>query len=358
MLMINKPKEGEEEMMNFGLKELFGNVEFGKSDKSLGLYGVDVDGNLAVLNAGGSFVSFGPNGLSDVSSMKFDGIDTFILPVNPASLRNGDVILTDDDKPLFIYGSDTAVVKVNGVSPFQGVTPEGQVQSVLPKRSLTGDFMYVSAVISLFDIVSVAERFANDDIFLLAAMQNTDPSLQGLKAMLMMGGMQSGDAGRPGSRLGGIDPLMLAMMSGGFNGNDSEGGMQQLMPLMLMRDADMDPMMMMLLMNQGEGGGLFGGGNGGGNGGMMPFLMMRNRGGNGGGGLFGKMFNREHKAAPVAAAPTSNDARIDALASVVVKLSEAMDALLTKVDDNKSPAAETKEKPKKKRTGRPPKVNG
>lgn len=211
------------------------NLSFGKLQT--GLIALSLSGELAFKDKNGSYVTIqnegGEKTRVDVGSLKFD-IDFYKVPTQ--ELEEGDVVLLDGD--LLIAGK-----KTNGETKF--INPlTGATTNKLQRSNILGVYFYTK-VVSLFD---------------------------------MAGGQASGVG------LGGLDPMMLMLMSQGGN---SIGGSDNLGQLLVMSQlggsgADTSKLLPLLLMSGGGGNSLNG------SGGIGQLLMLQALSGKGGGSLFGK----------------------------------------------------------------------
>lgn len=220
------------------------NLTFGKIQK--GLIAISMSGELAFKDKSGNYVTIQKEGTEktrvDVGSLKFD-VDFYQVPTQ--ELEEGDVVLLDGE--FLIAG-----VKKNGdrsfINPITGATT-----NKLQRTNILNVYFYTK-VVSLFD---------------------------------MAGGSPKG------LELGGLDPMMLMLMSGqGSTGGQDIGQLLVLSQLSQAKGGDTNSMLPLLMMSGGLGGA-----SNGENGGIGQLLMLQALSGKGGSGLFGK------KAAAKVAAP-------------------------------------------------------
>ena len=319
--------------MNF--ENLFGELKFGRPT-SPSMYSMDMKGNLACQNTQGRFVVYKDGKLTDVSSVNFAGLDAYIVPVTPESLKKGDVFIADDGKPMFV----DSVRKEAEALVVAGVDVDGRVTEILPKelpfKAAGKKYLYVSAIVNILGVKDVFARYGSDPLFLSAVfaagaqekalepfkvlallslkgkeesdidpllfmlLSNDETGMSGILPFLLMGGdgdidpfmlmalSQNSGLGNIGEILplilmagDDIDPMMLAMMT-----SSGEMGSNNLLPLALMGDdKDINPILMASMM--GSGG--FGGKGGGGMNAMLPWMLLGGK---------GKLFKKAAKKAP------------------------------------------------------------
>lgn len=217
------------------------NLNFGTIQK--GLIALSMNGELAFKDKQGNYVTIQKEGTEktrvDVGSLKFD-IDFYQVPTQ--ELEDGDVILLDNE--FLIAGA-----KKNGdrsfINPITGATT-----NKLQRSNILGMYFYTK-VVSLFD---------------------------------MAGGQAKGVG------LGGLDPMMLMLMSGqGSTGGQDIGQLLVLSQLSQAKGGDTNSLLPLLMMSGGLGS------NAGENGGIGQLLMLQALGGNKSGGLFGGLTKKAAK---------------------------------------------------------------
>ena len=212
---INNNKENNE-MMKF---------DFGPVDSSvhMSLYG------MAIKNAAGTYVAYdkATKQIMDVDILNFDGAYKFIykMPATLAQIAAGDVII-HARKPMFVQ----EVREDNRLSVMDIF--DGEEKVIVPSVSPFG-FNFVTKVVSLFDFSNAtadeSNPFGNMLPFLLMSDSKSSDKDNLLPLMFMMNG-NTNIAQNPmmlwalaGNRTN--DPVMLAMLMGGFaaNPNGSNG---------------------------------------------------------------------------------------------------------------------------------------
>lgn len=202
----NKKEEENSKMMKF---------DFGPVDSSvhMSLYG------MAIKNASGTYVAYDKNtgNVIDVDIVNFEGANKFMykVPVALKSVCCGDVVI-HARKPMFVQAA-YADGRFKVLDIF-----DGEEKTIVPARSPFG-FDFITKVVSLFNFAGTADAsnpFGNMLPFLLMSdSKSTDTD--GLPPLLFMMNGNTDMAQNPmmlwalmGNRTN--DPMMLALMMGGF----------------------------------------------------------------------------------------------------------------------------------------------
>lgn len=204
-------KEEKKEMMKF---------DFGPVDSSvhMSMYG------MAIKNASGTYVAYDvkTGNIMDVDIINFEGANKFMykMPVALNAVQAGDVIV-HQRHPMFVSEVDMQANRMVAVDIY-----DGEEKVIVPTASPFG-FSFITKVVSLINFANSADAsnpFGNMLPFLLMSdSKNNDNSM--LMAMAMMGGhtdmMQNPMMlwALMGNRTN--DPVMLAMMMGGFGAQTS-----------------------------------------------------------------------------------------------------------------------------------------
>lgn len=199
--------------------------DFGPVDSSvhMSMYG------MAIKNASGTYVAYDANSkqIMDVDILNFEGANKFIykMPATLAQIAAGDVII-HARKPMFVQ----EVREDNRLSVMDIF--DGEEKVIVPSVSPFG-FNFMTKVVSLFDFSNAtadeSNPFGNMLPFLLMSDSKSSDKDNLLPLMFMMNG-NTNIAQNPmmlwalaGNRTN--DPMMLAMLMGGFaaNPNGSNG---------------------------------------------------------------------------------------------------------------------------------------
>ena len=203
----NAKKKENKEMLKF---------DFGPVDSSvhMSLYG------MAIKNASGTYVAYDKvnKQIMDVDILNFEGANKFIykMPATLAQIAAGDVII-HARKPMFVQ----EVREDNRLSVMDIF--DGEEKVIVPSVSPFG-FNFVTKVVSLFDFSNTtaneANPFGNMLPFLLMSDSKSSDKDNLLPLLFMMNG-NTDMAQNPmmlwalmGNRTN--DPMMLAMLMGGF----------------------------------------------------------------------------------------------------------------------------------------------
>lgn len=196
--------------------------------------------------------------------MTFGGMPVFVFPVPVSTLKQNDIIVRDTNEILVVHSIDDDVI----------------VALSLDKQEK-------------IEVVPVGTVFLPG----VKLVRKLTPLLGNLGNMF--GGAPAAPAGQATNPMGGMNPMMMMAMAGGFGKDDGDktsvksakGGSSEddsengdMMQMMLMSQmmggqqaqGGMNPMMMAMMMNQGEGKG---------EGGMMQNMLMMQM--MGGGNMFG-----------------------------------------------------------------------
>ena len=209
MSMLNNEKENKE-MMKF---------DFGPVDSSvhMSMYG------MAIKNASGTYVAYDAksNQIMDVDILNFEGMNKFMykMPVALNDIKVGDVIV-HAKHPVFVRSTDMKENRLYVLDIY-----DGEEKIIVPTVSPFG-FNFVTKVVSLFNFTSSADA-SNPFGNMLPLLMLSDSKTAGDRDMLLMYMMMNGNtnfATNPmmmwalmGNRTN--DPVMLAMMMGGFGAN-------------------------------------------------------------------------------------------------------------------------------------------
>jgi hypothetical protein len=207
---VNNNNKENNEMMKF---------DFGPVDSSvhMSMYG------MAIKNASGTYVAYDKANkqIMDVDILNFEGANKFIykMPATLAQIAAGDVII-HARKPMFVQ----EVREDNRLSVMDIF--DGEEKVIVPSVSPFG-FNFVTKVVSLFDFSNAtadeSNPFGNMLPFLLMSDSKSSDRDNLLPLMFMMNG-NTNIAQNPmmlwalaGNRTN--DPMMLAMLMGGFTAN-------------------------------------------------------------------------------------------------------------------------------------------
>ena len=210
MPMLNNEKENKE-MMKF---------DFGPVDSSvhMSMYG------MAIKNASGTYVAYDAknNQIMDVDILNFEGMNKFMykMPVALNDIKVGDVIV-HAKHPVFVRSTDMKENRLYVLDIY-----DGEEKIIVPTVSPFG-FNFVTKVVSLFNFTGSADAsnpFGSMLPFLLMNdSKNCDSSTSMALAMAMMNG--NADMTKNPMMMWALmgnrtnDPVMLAMMMGGFGAN-------------------------------------------------------------------------------------------------------------------------------------------
>lgn len=203
----NKKEEESNKMMKF---------DFGPVDSSvhMSLYG------MAIKNASGTYVAYDvkTGSIMDVDIINFEGANKFMykMPVALSAVQVGDVIV-HSKHPMFVSEVDIETNRMVAVDIY-----DGEEKVIVPTQSPFG-FSFITKVISLFNFAGTADAsnpFGNMLPFLLMSDSKSTDKDNLLPLLFMMNGNVD-IAQNPmmlwalmGNRTN--DPMMLAMMMGGF----------------------------------------------------------------------------------------------------------------------------------------------
>jgi hypothetical protein len=203
----NKKEEENNKMMKF---------DFGPVDSSvhMSLYG------MAIKNASGTYVAYDvkTGSIMDVDIINFEGANKFMykMPVALSAVQVGDVIV-HSKHPMFVSEVDIETNRMVAVDIY-----DGEEKVIVPTQSPFG-FSFITKVISLFNFAGTADAsnpFGNMlPLLLMSDSKSTDKD--NLLPLLFMMNGNVDIAQNPmmlwalmGNRTN--DPMMLAMMMGGF----------------------------------------------------------------------------------------------------------------------------------------------
>ena len=203
----NKSVEENKEMMKFD----FGPVDSGVH---MSLYG------MAIKNASGTYVAYDvkTGSIMDVDIINFEGANKFMykMPVALSAVQVGDVIV-HSKHPMFVSEVDIETNRMVAVDIY-----DGEEKVIVPTQSPFG-FSFITKVVSLFNFAGTADAsnpFGNMLPFLLMSDSKSTDKDNLLPLLFMMNG-NTDMAQNPmmlwalmGNRTN--DPMMLALMMGGF----------------------------------------------------------------------------------------------------------------------------------------------
>jgi hypothetical protein len=238
--------EPKENKMKSLLKNLFG-AQIGQVKD--GLVKLGINGEKAVRQADGSYVTVGPNGLTEIGDFTVDAFESLLFRMPTTEIAVGDLIVRKDKQGL------EDVVWVNSLNADGSVdvfNPRTERRETLVQtKRLFGPKFYVK-------VVSIAEGLFG------GAAPAEGAAAGGLFSNPLMLLALAGDDDKPGKKggLGGLtdNPLMLMALMGGGGLGAPAAGANGMNPLLLMSllggDSDFgdNPLAMMALM----GGNLFG----------------------------------------------------------------------------------------------------
>lgn len=203
----NKKEEENNKMMKF---------DFGPVDSSvhMSLYG------MAIKNASGTYVAYDvkTGSIMDVDIINFEGANKFMykMPVALSAVQIGDVIV-HSKHPMFVSEVDIETNRMVAVDIY-----DGEEKVIVPTQSPFG-FSFITKVVSLFNFAGTADAsnpFGNMLPFLLMSDSKSTDKDNLLPLLFMMNG-NTDMAQNPmmmwalmGNRTN--DPMMLALMMGGF----------------------------------------------------------------------------------------------------------------------------------------------
>lgn len=268
---LNNINQNKGSSLMKSLTNMFGDI-FGGPIGSAKSVGIDartdmMTGNV-IINQNGKYIqaSVVKDRVSLTSvpkGMTFGGMPVFVFPVPVSTLKQNDIIVRDTNEILVVHSIDDDVI----------------VALSLDKQEK-------------IEVVPVGTVFLPG----VKLVRKLTPLLGNLGNMF--GGAPAAPAGQATNPMGGMNPMMMMAMAGGFGKDDgdktsvkaSKGGSSEddsengdMMQMMLMSQmmggqaqGGMNPMMMAMMMNKGESGGDNMVQN------MMMMQMM-----NGGGGMFG-----------------------------------------------------------------------
>ena len=204
----NKKEEENNKMMKF---------DFGPVDSSvhMSLYG------MAIKNASGTYVAYDAKtgSIMDVDIINFEGANKFMykMPVALSAVQVGDVIV-HSKHPMFVSEVDIETNRMVAVDIY-----DGEEKVIVPTQSPFG-FSFITKVVSLFNFTGTADAsnpFGNMLPFLLMSDSKSTDKDNLLPLLFMMNG-NTDMAQNPmmlwalmGNRTN--DPMMLALMMGGFS---------------------------------------------------------------------------------------------------------------------------------------------
>lgn len=203
----NKKEKENNKMMKF---------DFGPVDSSvhMSLYG------MAIKNASGTYVAYDAKtgSIMDVDIINFEGANKFMykMPVALSAVQVGDVIV-HSKHPMFVSDVDIETNRMVAVDIY-----DGEEKVIVPTQSPFG-FSFITKVVSLFNFAGTADAsnpFGNMLPFLLMSDSKSTDKDNLLPLLFMMNG-NADMAQNPmmlwalmGNRTN--DPMMLALMMGGF----------------------------------------------------------------------------------------------------------------------------------------------
>ena len=257
---LKNQKTGGNKMTNLlaGFKNQFGKVEqkFAFSAVTQGL----------AIRKGISqeFVAFNAETgeITDVTGLTLDfKVPAFKLPTAASEVKKGDIVLNGAD-----YGY---VTRVN----------DGFVEVIIPEKNVNGSVRPTKNALmgtAFYTVVKTLDAAGQGGFNPMMLLAMGDGEIDATTLMMMSGGFggaQAGQAGGIQSMLpfllmgdkdkggkGSKDLLPLLAMSGGFGGAQGQAGAINPMMLLAMGDGDIDPTTLMLMSGGfgGNGGGLFG----------------------------------------------------------------------------------------------------
>lgn len=190
--------------------------DFGPVDSSvhMSLYG------MAIKNASGTYVAYDAKtgSIMDVDIINFEGANKFMykMPVALSAVQVGDVIV-HSKHPMFVSEVDIETNRMVAVDIY-----DGEEKVIVPTQSPFG-FSFITKVVSLFNFAGTADAsnpFGNMLPFLLMSDSKSADKDSLLPLLFMMNG-NTDIAQNPmmlwalmGNRTN--DPMMLALMMGGF----------------------------------------------------------------------------------------------------------------------------------------------
>jgi hypothetical protein len=200
-------KEENKEMMKFDFGPVNSNVH-------MSLYG------MAIQNASGTYVAYDAKtgSIMDVDIINFEGANKFMykMPVALSAVQVGDVIV-HSKHPMFVSDVDIETNRMVAVDIY-----DGEEKVIVPTQSPFG-FSFITKVVSLFNFAGTADAsnpFGNMLPFLLMSDSKSTDKDNLLPLLFMMNG-NTDMAQNPmmlwalmGNRTN--DPMMLALMMGGF----------------------------------------------------------------------------------------------------------------------------------------------
>ena len=203
----NKKEEENNKMMKF---------DFGPVDSSvhMSLYG------MAIKNASGTYVAYDvkTGSIMDVDIINFEGANKFMykMPVALSAVQIGDVIV-HSKHPMFVSEVDIETNRMVAVDIY-----DGEEKVIVPTQSPFG-FSFITKVVSLINFANSADAsnpFGNMLPFLLMSDSKSTDKDSLLPLLFMMNG--NTDMAQNPMMLWGLmgnrtnDPMMLALMMGGF----------------------------------------------------------------------------------------------------------------------------------------------
>jgi hypothetical protein len=211
----NKKEKENNKMMKF---------DFGPVDSSvhMSLYG------MAIKNASGTYVAYDvkTGSIMDVDIINFEGANKFMykMPVALSAVQIGDVIV-HSKHPMFVSEVDIETNRMVAVDIY-----DGEEKVIVPTQSPFG-FSFITKVVSLFNFAGTADAsnpFGNMlPLLLMSDSKSTDKD--NLLPLLFMMNGNTDMAQNPmmlwalmGNRTN--DPMMLALMMGGFGAKPNDCG--------------------------------------------------------------------------------------------------------------------------------------
>jgi len=228
-----KPQNERKSIMG-GLDKVFG--RFGKCEK--GAYALSVDGTVAIRRQDGNYATLKDGGLVNIEQLKIDVEAFFYLPVAPAQVAVGDIVVVGKGLGFVtaVAGNDVSVFDVNNEV----------ISTIKPIRHFLMPTPFLTKVVNLLGAVGGG---LNPLMFMLLAEKGNGGGFDKMLPLMLLSQAQGGDAQ--------INPMLMALCLG-----KGDGDISKLLPLMLL--------------TQGQAGGA------GGLGGQNPLLLAMMLGGSDG----------------------------------------------------------------------------
>ena len=239
------------------LSKVFG--KFGKCEK--GNYALTIEGGVAIRRNDSDYACLKDGVLINIETLKIDLEAFYYLPVSPAQLAVGDVVVIGKGVGFVqaVNGNDISVYDVNNEA----------VSTIKPIQHFLMPTPFVTKVVNLMS--QAAGGGMNPLMFLMLAEKGNGGNMDKLLPLMLMGQMQGGAAAP-----GGMNPLLMALVMG-----KGDGDLSKMLPLMMLMQGQqggqpVNPMLMMLMMGGSDGMED-----------LLPLMLMGGMGGAGLGNLFG-----------------------------------------------------------------------